>query len=135
MSRTGWGTNISIEHITMKKDLEATISYWHDPRDGSLPDPEHDTEIIMGHWDEENRKMHIKDIRGTEWNYSLDVHGFAVRTLPRKERDITGQDIVGASLEKDVTDQQRLEGEYFQEVSAMIKEVFVNLIHSLVGHI
>jgi hypothetical protein len=96
----------------MKKDIETTISYWLDPGDGSLPNPEHDSEILLGHWDEENHTMLIKDIRGTESSYSLDTHGFAVQTLPKKGRDVTNQEFPG--------------GEYFEEISTMIKEVFVS---------
>jgi len=93
----------------MKRDVEATISYWLDPGDGSLPNPEHDSEILLGHWDEENHTMLINDIRGAESSYSLDTHGFAVHTLPKQERDITNQELV--------------DGEYFEEISNMIKEV------------
>jgi hypothetical protein len=41
----------------------ATISYWRDLGDGSLPDADHDAEIILGYRDEENRTVRIRDIR------------------------------------------------------------------------
>ena len=95
----------------MKKDVEATISYWRDPGDGSLPDPDHDAEILLGHWDEENRTVLVRDIRGTELSYSLDTHGFEVYTLSKRERDNPNQDIA--------------ESEYFEEISNMIKTMCV----------
>ena len=57
------------EHI-MKKEVQATISYWRDPGVGSSPDPNYDADIILGHHDEENRTMLFRDIRGTESSYS-----------------------------------------------------------------
>jgi len=96
----------------MKKDVEAIISYWRDPGDGSLPDPENDAEIFLGHHDEDNRKMHITDIRGAESSYSLDTNGFEVHTIPVKERDWENEEIV--------------KSEYFDEVSDLIKRVLVH---------
>jgi hypothetical protein len=97
----------------MKKDIEAVISYWRDPGDGSLPDRENDAEIFLGHHDEENRTMLIRDIRGAESSYSLDTHGFQVYTIPKKERDITNEDFVKT--------------EYFAEISNLIKSALVGL--------
>jgi hypothetical protein len=93
----------------MQKDIEVMIPYWRDPGDGSLPDPEHDVDIVLGHRDEENRTVRLRDIRGTESSYSLDTHGFQVYTLPKKERDPVSEDIG--------------ESEYAEEVSHMIKTV------------
>ena len=95
----------------MKKDVGATISYWRDPGDGSLPNAEHDVEILLGHRDEENCSVNVRDIRGTESNYSLDTHGFRVYTLSKSERDAIRQDIS--------------ESEYFKQVSDMIKTLSV----------
>jgi len=77
----------------MKKDIETTVSYWRDPGDGSLPNPEHDCEIILGHLDEGNRTMLVKDMRENESSFSLDVQGFTIQTIPKKERDGTDQDV------------------------------------------
>jgi hypothetical protein len=96
----------------MKKDVEAVISYWRDPGDGSLPDPDNDAEIFLGHHDEENRTMHITDMRGAESSYSLDENGFEVHTLPQNERDWANEEIVRT--------------EYFAEVSGLIKKALVN---------
>lgn len=96
----------------MKKDVEATISYWRDPGDGSLPDADHDIEILLGHRDEENRTMLIRDIRGTESSYSLDTNGFEVHTLSKRERDASDEDVV--------------ESEYFEEVSNMLQTMSVD---------
>lgn len=96
----------------MKKDVEATISYWKGPHEDSLPDITHDGEILLGHWEEDNHKMLIRDIRGEESDYLLDTHGFTVRTLPKKGRDVTTQEING--------------GEYYEEISNMIKEMSAN---------
>lgn len=93
----------------MKKDIEAVISYWLDPGDGSLPDPENDAEIFLGHHDEENRIMHIRDMRGAETSFSLDTNGFEVHTIPKKERDFMDEEIVRT--------------EYFIEISDLIKRV------------
>jgi hypothetical protein len=71
----------------MTKDIETTMCYWRDPGDGSLPDPEHDKEILLGHHDEIILPIVVKDIRGTESSYSLDTHGFQVHTLPKTDRD------------------------------------------------
>jgi len=102
----------------MKKDIEAVISYWRDPGDGSLPDPENDAEIFLGHHDEENHAMLIRDIRGAESSYSLDTHGFQVYNIPKKERDITNEDFVKT--------------EYFDEISNLIKSALVGLIVHLI---
>ena len=93
------------------KDIEAVISYWRDPGDGSLPDPENDAEIFLGHHDEEIHTMLIRDIRGAESSYSLDTHGFQVYTLPKKDRDITNEDFVRT--------------EYFEEISNLVKSALV----------
>ena len=92
----------------MKKDVEPTISYWRDPDDGSLPDPEHDAEIFLGHWDEEICTVLVRDICETESGYAFDTHGFEIFTLLRKERDSPNHD-TGDS-------------EYFDEVSDMMPE-------------
>ena len=97
----------------MKKDAEAIISYWQDPGDGSQPDPENDAEIFLGHHDEENRKMHITDMRGAESTYALDINGFEVHTIPVKERDWENEEIVKT--------------EYFDEVADLIRRVLVPL--------
>ena len=55
--------------------------------------------------------MLIKDIRDIESDYALDTHGFTVRTLPK----------VG-----DVVEGEKPEGEYFDKISEMIKEMFVD---------
>jgi hypothetical protein len=95
----------------MKKDIEAVISYWKDPGDGSRPDPENDAEIFLGHHDEDNRKMHITDMRDAEPIYSLDTNGFEVHDIPVKERDWENEEIVRT--------------EYFGEISDLIKRVLV----------
>lgn len=92
----------------MKKDIEAMIGYWRDPGDGSLPDKENDKEILLGHHDEVQKPMLIRDIRGSESDYSLDTHGFQVYTLPEKERNLTDVAVVKT--------------EYFDEIASMIKK-------------
>jgi hypothetical protein len=57
--------------------------------------------------------MLIRDIRGAESSYSLDTHGFTVRTLLKKGRDIISQELGG--------------GEYYDEITGMIKEVSICL--------
>jgi hypothetical protein len=99
----------------MKKDIEAVMSYWRDPGDGSLPDPENDAEIFLGHHGEENHTMLIRDIRGSESSYSLDRHSFQVYTIS-KERDITNKDFVKT--------------EYFEEISNLVKTALVGLTSS-----
>jgi len=64
----------------MAQDIKASISYRHDPGNGSLPDSNHDAEILVSHHDEENHKVLIHDIRGSEPSYSLDLHGFQPQT-------------------------------------------------------
>jgi hypothetical protein len=78
----------------MKKDIQAMITCWRDPSDGSLPGLENDFEIFFDHHDEENRTTMIRDIRGSESEYSLDKHGFRVLTIPEKERDTTNEEII-----------------------------------------
>jgi hypothetical protein len=99
----------------MPKDFQGTISYWRDPGDGSGPNPEHDREIVLGHRDEDNRQVTIHDIRGTEHDYKLDVHGFATTTFPPK-------------ADRDARHHEGEEGssEYFEEVMEKIKEMLVN---------
>jgi hypothetical protein len=105
----------------MKKDVKTTISYWRDPGDGSLPDPEHDAEIFLGHWDEENRTMLVRDIRGAESDFSLDTHGFEAHTLAKKDRKL------GQTYELHGSGPPNPEigdSEYFEEISDMIKKVY-----------
>jgi len=49
-------------------------------------------------------------MRDDESSYSLDVQGFTVQSLPKKERDVTDPDLVG--------------GEYFKELAELVKNVF-----------
>jgi len=91
----------------MRKDVEAVISYWRDPGGGSLPDPENHAEIFFGHHDEDNRTMHVQDIRGSDSIYSLDTNGFEVRTIAKTEWDMMNEEIVRM--------------EYFEEISSLIK--------------
>jgi hypothetical protein len=91
----------------MKKDVEAVISCWRDPGDGSLPDPENDAETFFGHHDEDNRTMHVRDMRGSESIYLLDTNGFEVHTIAKKEWDMMNEEIVRT--------------EYFEEISDLIK--------------
>jgi hypothetical protein len=55
--------------------------------------------------------MLIRDIRGSEPDYTLDTHGFQVYTLPKNERNISDMEVVKT--------------EYYDEVAASIKEMFV----------
>jgi hypothetical protein len=93
----------------MKKDVEAAISYWRDPGDGSLPDPENDAEIFLGHHEEDNRTMHVRDMRGSESSYSLDTNGFEVHTIVKNEIDMMNEEAVRTV--------------YFAEISDLIKRV------------
>ena len=95
----------------MSKHVEATISYWRDPGDGSDPDANYYKELLVGHRDEDKHKTTVRDIRGTESVYALDTHGFEIRRLPSKERDITDQEVVKT--------------DYYSEISDLIKEMFV----------
>jgi len=47
----------------------------------------------LGHLDEGNRTMLVKDMRENESSFSLDVQGFTIQTIPKKERDVTDQDV------------------------------------------
>jgi hypothetical protein len=95
----------------MRKHVETTISYWRDSGDGSLPDTNYYKELLFGHTDEDKHNVTVRDIRGTESVYSLDTHGFEIRKLSSKERDITNQEVVKT--------------EYYDEISNLIKEMFV----------
>ena len=104
--------------LKMKKDIETTISYWRDPGDGSLPNPEHDAEILQGHLDEENRKMFVRDVRGMESGFSLDTHGFEVHRHAKRERE------VGCTCELHGDRPPKMEigdNEYFDELSDQSK--------------
>lgn len=92
----------------MKKDLETTIAYWKDPGDGSGPDANFDAELFFGHHDEDIRKVTVRDIRESESEYSLDTHGFTVRTLSPKERPIPNT--------------PELQEQWFDEIAKLIKE-------------
>ena len=93
----------------MKKDIEAMVAYWRNPGDGSLPDKENDKEILLGHHDELQRRMLIRDIRGSESKYFLDTHGFQVHALPRIERLVTDVNVINTI--------------YFDEIAATIKKL------------
>jgi len=103
----------------MKKDIDATISYWRDPGNGSPPDPAHDADLLLGHRDEENRKMLIRDIRGEESSFILDTHGFEVYTLPKRDP---------------AADQDIDQDEYFKEIHDMLKKTFVESRSSAFRH-
>ena len=95
----------------MSKHVETTISYWRDPGDGSVPDTNYYKELLLGHKNEDKHKITVRDIRGTESVYALATHGFEIHKLPNKERDITDQEV--------------LKMEYYDEISNLIKEMFV----------
>ena len=97
----------------MAKDVETTMCYWHDRGDGSLPNAEKYKEILLGHLDEEKHKVIVKDIRGTESDYSIDIHGFEVHKLQARERIVSDLEVVKT--------------EYFDEISQFLKDMLVNL--------
>jgi len=99
------------------KDLEATVSYWRDSEGASVPNPEHDAEILLGDWDQETRTKLVRDIRGTESDFTLDVHGFQTYTLAPKDRD---SKIEGEQHE-----------EYFEEIGDMLKKMYASFVNSL----
>ena len=80
--------------------------------DSSPPDPNNDAEMLLGHADGENHDVLVNDIRGTKSEYALDKKGFQTYKLPKKE----GRDT--AVLDGDTS-------EYYDELLAMIKDIFV----------
>jgi hypothetical protein len=64
-------------------DVVATIAYWLERSDGSLPITNEDSLKIMRQGKEvDAREMTIHDIRNTGHNFTLDKNGFQVWNLP-----------------------------------------------------
>jgi hypothetical protein len=72
----------------------------------------------LGHADEENREVLVRDIRGTESEYSLEQNGFTTFKLPKKE----GRDTAVLNGKTD---------EYYDELVAMVKVLYVDYIFSV----
>lgn len=93
-----------------KHHVAASFQYWDDPGDGSKPTP-----IYIGKGHISNKRPHkphqftVNDISGDEDKYTLDGHGF--------------QYLRHRSQEDAFVDESRIQGLYYPECEALVKEV------------
>jgi len=74
---------MSPSKIYQPHDVVATIAYWLERSDGSLPMTNEDSLKIMRQGKEvDAREMTIHDIRNTENDFTLDMNGFQLWDFP-----------------------------------------------------
>lgn len=99
----------SVPLTARKHDVDTKLNFHKDNEDGSPPKP---TYVDLPETYERPTVTHavtVKDIRGEEDKYSLDVNGFQVHKH--------------VSTEKDFLDDEQIKTQYYSEVEQLLKDV------------
>lgn len=90
------------------QDVDTILHYFKPNADGSPPHPTYVDKPETYHREPESHNVTVRDVRGSEDNFTLDKNGF--------------QFYKHVSTEKDFLDDEKIKAEYYPETEQLLKD-------------